>query len=137
MDTYNYICVDFYKIWIHTIILVYLFNRLHLSKICLCCFLDMHLYSNNLSIITTISSLIMLELFPACFYCSNSFNLSHNSLGSNDKNIVFETPEAIIAGDFSNFIRVLSLVDLLPKAFVSKCIYFAKSYINFLSDKLA
>ena len=36
-------------------ILVYLFNRLHLSKICLCCFLDMHLYSNNLSTIATIS----------------------------------------------------------------------------------
>ena len=33
----------------------YLFNRLHLSKICLCSFLDMHLYSNNVSTIATIS----------------------------------------------------------------------------------
>ena len=24
MDTYNYICVHFYKTWIHTIILVYI-----------------------------------------------------------------------------------------------------------------
>ena len=26
------------------------YNRLHLFKICLCCFLDIHLYSNNLSL---------------------------------------------------------------------------------------
>ena len=25
MDTYKYTCVHFYKIWIHTIILVYIF----------------------------------------------------------------------------------------------------------------
>ena len=25
MDTYNYFCVQFYKIWIHTVILVYIF----------------------------------------------------------------------------------------------------------------
>ena len=53
----------------------------------------MHLYSNNLSTIATISSLIMSELFPACFSCNNHFNL-HDSSGSDDKNIVFETPEA-------------------------------------------
>ena len=72
---------------------------------CLCCFLDMRLYSNNLSIITTISSLIISELLPPFFSCNNNFNLSHNSLGSDDKNIVFETPEAesIKSGDFSNF----------------------------------
>ena len=52
------------------------YNRLHLIKICLCCFLDKHLYSNNLSTIATISSLIKSELFPACFSCSNKFNLS-------------------------------------------------------------
>ena len=40
----------------------YLFNRLHLSKICLCSFLDIHLYSNNLSTIATISSLIISSL---------------------------------------------------------------------------
>ena len=42
-------------------------NRLHLTKNCLCCFLEMHLYSNNLSTITTISSLIKLELLPRVF----------------------------------------------------------------------
>ena len=99
----------------------------------------MHLYSNNLSIITTISSLIISELFPACFSCYNNFNLSQSSLGSDDKNIVFETPEAetIKPGELSNFISLLARVDLLPGAFRSKCISFAKSYINFLSDKLA
>ena len=70
------------------------YNRLHLIKICSCCFLDMHLYSNNLSTIATISSLIISELFPACFSCNKIFNLSHNSLASDDRNIVFETPEA-------------------------------------------
>ena len=77
----------------------------------------MHLYSNNLSTLAMIFSLFMSELFPACFSCNNNFNLSHNSLGSDYKNIVFETPEDMIAGDFSNFIRTLSRVDLLPTAF--------------------
>ena len=79
----------------------------------------MHLYSNNLSIIATISLLILSELFPACFSCNNNFNLSHNSSGSDDRNIVFETPEAetIKPGDFSNFISFLSQIDLLPTAF--------------------
>ena len=50
------------------------------------------------------------------FFCSNSVNLLNILLGSDDKNIVFETPEAetIKPGDLSNFIRVLSQVDLLP-----------------------
>ena len=61
-----------------------------------------------------ISSLIILELFPACFCCNNNFNLSQSSLGSEDRNIVFEKPEAMIAGHLSPFIRVLSRVDLLP-----------------------
>ena len=71
------------------------------------------MYSNNLSFIATISSLIISELFPACFSCSNSFNLLQSSSGSDDKNIVFETPEAEILkpGDLSNFIRVRSRVD--------------------------
>ena len=43
-----------------------------------------------------ISSLTMLELFPACFSCSNIFNCLLNSLGSDGKNIVFEKPEAEI-----------------------------------------
>ena len=74
------------------------YNRLHLIKICLCCFLDMHLYSNNLSTIATISSSIKLELLPPCFSCNNNFNLSQSSLGSEDRIIVFENPEAMIAG---------------------------------------
>ena len=126
-----------YKSLIHTVILTYSCNRLHLIKICLCCFSDIHLYSNNLSTIAMISSLIILELFPACFSCNNNFNLSQSSLGSEDRNIVFGTPEPIITGDLSHFIRVLSRVDLLAKAFVSNFISFAKSYINFLPDKLA
>ena len=98
------------------IILAYLFNRLHLSKICLCCFLDIHLYSNNLSTIATISSLIISELLPAYFSCNNNFNLSQSSSGSDDQNIVFETPEAgtINPGELSNFISVLSRLEILP-----------------------
>ena len=75
-----------------------IYNRLHLIKICLCCFLDIHLYSNNLSTIATISSSIISELLPACFSCNNNFNLSQSSLGSEDRIIVFEIPEAMIAG---------------------------------------
>ena len=102
--------------YIYTSTFMYDYNRLILSKICLCCFLDMHLYSNNLSTIATISSLIISELFPTCFSCNNNFNQLHSSSGSDDKNIVFETPEeeTIKPGDLNNFIRVLSRVDLLP-----------------------
>ena len=116
---------------------MYDYNRLHLIKICLCCFLDMHLDSNNLSTIATMSSLNMSELFPACFSCNIIFNPSHNSLGSDDRIFVFQTPEAMITGELSNFISVLSRVVLLPTRLSSKCISFAKSYINVLSDKLA
>ena len=99
----------------------------------------MHLYSNNLSTIATISLIIISELLPACFSCNNNFNLSHNSSGSDDRNIVFETPEAetIKPGDLSNFVRVLSGVDFLPTDLVSNYISFAKSYNNFLSCKRA
>ena len=91
-------------------------NRLHLVKICLCCFLDIHLSSNNLSTIATISSLIMIELLQACFSCSNKFNLTQSSLGLDDKSTVFEIPEAetIQPGDLGNFLSVRSRVDLLP-----------------------
>ena len=58
---------------------VYTYNRLHLFKVCLCSFREKHLYSNNLSTIATISRLIIPELFPACFCCSNNFNQSHTS----------------------------------------------------------
>ena len=52
----------------------------------------------------------MLELFPACFSCNNNFNLSHNSLGSDDKNFVFEIPEAKVPGELSIFIIELCLI---------------------------
>ena len=41
------------------------FNRLHLNKICLCCFSDMLYYSNNLSTIATTSLLNISELLQA------------------------------------------------------------------------
>ena len=97
----------------------------------------MHLYSNNLSTIATNSSLFMSELFPACLSCNNNFNPLQSSSGSDDKIMVFEIPESIIADGLSNFISVQSLVDFLPCPLLSKCISFAKAYINFLSDKLA
>ena len=88
----------------------------------------MHLYSNNLSTIATISSLIKSELFPACFFCSNIFNLSQSSSGSDDKKIVFETPEAetIKPGDFNNFIRVLSRVGFFTHRLHIKMHFFCK-----------
>ena len=115
------------------------YNRLYLVKICLCCFLDMLLYSHSLYTIATIFSLKKLELFPACFPCNIKFNLSHNSLGLADKKFVFETPEAetIHPCDLSNFITVQSQVDLLPGPRTSKCISFGISYINVSSNKLA
>ena len=89
----------------------------------------MHLFSNSSSTIATISSLLILELFPACFSCSNNFNRSHNSLGSYGKNIVFEIPEAeiITPGDLSNLISILSLVLLLPEAFFIKVHFLCKN----------
>ena len=97
------------------------------------------MYSANLATIATIFSLIMLELLPACFSCSNNFNLLHNSSGSDYKKFVFETLEAetIKLGDLSNYIRVLSRVDFLLIAFRSNFNSFAKLYFNFLSDNSA
>ena len=65
----------------------YDYNILHLIKICSCCFLVIPLYSNNLSTIATISSLKISEFFPSFFSCSNNFNLSLSSFGSEGKNI--------------------------------------------------
>ena len=81
----------------------------------------------------------MSEFFPACFSCSSNLNLSDDSLGLDDKNIVFETPEAetIKPGDLGSFISVRPRVDFLPIAFRSKFISFAKSYNNFMSHNLA
>ena len=65
----------------------------------------MHLNSNILSIIATISSLIITELFPTRFSCDKKFNILHKSSGFEDKNIVFEIPEAEInkPGDLGLF----------------------------------
>ena len=97
------------------------------------------MYSNNLSTIATISSLIISDFMPHCFCCNNIFNLLHRSSGSVDKNLVFETPKAetIIPGDLGHFLSVRSRVYLLPVAFTSNYLSFANSYNNFLSDKLA
>ena len=102
------------------------YNRLHLIKICLCCFLDMHLYSKNLSTIAMISSLIILELLPACICCNNNFTLSQSTFGSDDKNIV-EIPEAMIFGDLSNLIKPSSLSLFRPFSLILNFISFANS----------
>ena len=88
-------------------------NCLHLIKICLCCFLEKHLHSNNLSIIAMISSLGKSELFPAFFSCSSNFYLKQSSSETDDKNIV-EIPEAIMASNLGNSIIDLSLLLLRP-----------------------
>ena len=100
--------------YIYTSAYTYEYIRLHSIKICSCCFLNMHLYSNNFSTIAMISSLVMSELFPADISCIVNFNLSQSSSGADDKNIVFETPEAetINPGDLGNFISVLPQIDL-------------------------
>ena len=54
------------------------------------------------------------DLIPPCFSCKKNFSLSQSSLGSEDRIIVFEIPEAFILGDLSSFIQVLSRVRLLP-----------------------
>ena len=79
----------------------------------------MHLYSNNLSTIATISSLIISELLPAYFSCNNIFNLSQSSLGLEYRIIVLDIPEAIIAGDSSIFIIEVCLVLGRPVLLVS------------------
>ena len=106
-------------------------NRLHLIKICLCCFLDIHLYSNSLSTIAKISSLIMSELYPACFSCNNNFTLLHKSSKSDDRIIIFGTPDAIIAGDFNKFISDLSLSLFRPFCLILKFNSFANLKISF------
>ena len=106
---YTYFYVSIYDVYTYFYMCNYsysnmcIYNRLHLIKICLCCFLDMHLYSNNLSTIATISSLFISELLPACFSCNNNFNLSQSSLGSEDRFIVLDIPEAMSAGDSKFF----------------------------------
>ena len=118
--TNNYMSV-YICIYIHFYSFVNVCDRLRSIKNCLCCFLDMHLYSTNLSTIATIGSIILSELFPACFSCNNYFTLSLNSSACSERNDFsendfFETPEAetIKLGDSNTFIGVLSRVYLIP-----------------------
>ena len=85
----------------------------------------MHLYSNNLSSITITSALIKSKLLPA-FFCSNNFNLLHNSSESDGKNIV-QLPDALIAGDFNKFISDLPLSLFRPFCLILKFISFPNS----------
>ena len=75
----------------------------------------MHWYFKKLSSITTISSLFILETFPACFSCSNNVNLSRISPLLDGQNVVFEAPESgnIKLGDLGIFISVRFRIDLL------------------------
>ena len=91
----------------------------------------MHLYSDSLSTIATIFSLVKSELLPAFFSCSNKFYLSQCSLGFSGRFIV-ENPETMIAGDLSNLTRDLSLGLLLSGAISLKYFSFAKSYYTFI-----
>ena len=80
----------------------------------------MHLYSNNLTTIAAIFSLIMSELFPACFSRSNNFSLSQSSssFGFFVRNIV-EIPEAMMTGDLGNHIRDSFLLLFRPYRSIS------------------
>ena len=117
----------------------------------LCCILVIRLCSDNLSVMATISSSIILEFFPASSW-SNSFNPSQSSLGSDYSHFVcdpfwlgvfgFEkvfslSDPAMIVGDLSFLMIDLSLLLLLRTAVASKYFSLAISNINFLSDKLA
>ena len=70
----------------------------------------MHLYSNNLSAIAIVFSMVESQLLPAGCFCNNIFTLSQSSLEISDK-IFVETPESMIAGGSSNLLSVRSLVD--------------------------
>ena len=63
----------------------------------------MHLYSNRLSAIATISSLVMSEIFSTCFSCSRKFNLSQSPLELEDKNHVFDSFKIWVFGFEGNF----------------------------------
>ena len=89
-------------------------------------FLDMHLYSNNLSTRPMISSLIMSELFRACNSYSNNFNLPQN-LSRSIHNKLVEFFEAMIAGDLSNLILDLSRSLLRCVCLILKFIFFPNS----------
>ena len=91
------------------------------NKIRFCCFLDTRLYLSSLSTLAMISSLIMLELFSACSSRSNNSNQSQSSVGSEGKNIV-ESPQALIAGKLTSFMRDLFLLLFRPFCLLSNFI---------------
>ena len=111
----------------------FLCKILHLIKICLCCFLDMHLYSNSSSTIASIPSSILLENYPACFSPKINFNRLHNSLGSEGKNIVCESPEAEIyePGDLGNFYKCSISSRFIILSFYIKIHFLCKIIIYF------
>ena len=76
--------------------------------------------------IATISSLIRSDLLPACFSCSNNFNLSQSSSGLSGQNTV-EMPKTMIAGDLSKFIGDPSLRFFRPTCLILNFISFPKS----------
>ena len=79
------------------IIIVYIYYiRFNFVLNFLCSVGVIHLYSNNISIIATISSLIISEFLTARFSCINNFILIHNSFGFSEGKIVFN-PDASIA----------------------------------------
>ena len=105
----------------------YLCNRLLLIKICSCCLLDIHLYSNSLRTTATIFLINRCKLSPASFSCDNNFNLSQISSGFSERIVIFEKDffetleaEIIKSCDLGKFITVLSQVDLIPRAITSK-----------------
>ena len=82
-----------------------------------------------------ISSLIMSELIPAFFSCSNVFILSHNSLGSHGKNIVV-IPEGMIACELGSYMSDLPLKLGRPIFLKSKFISSANSLFDFRCCRL-
>ena len=62
-----------------------------------------HLYSDKLSNIETVCSIIKTELFPACFSSNNNFMLSHISLGFSERKLVYN-PVASIALLINSFL---------------------------------
>ena len=84
----------------------------------------MHLCFNKLPARATISSSIIMESFPACFSCSNSFIVLHSSLEFLSENIV-EIPELVISGDLGKYIGDISL--LLSQTF---CLIFCFLFSN-------
>ena len=96
----------------------------------------MHLYYNSSSALATIFSLNMKEFFPACFFCKKNLNRSRISLESDGYNIVFETRQAIIAGDLGIDISDMSPGPFLPFCLINFFIFFPalKIYLDLVDQ---